>query len=105
MGRAIANAKQPVSELDQLIADMTMEINEAARAADLEEMALASLNPELIESAKLLGLFGLAVDKVGDAAERSLDRARRAAGGGNAEITQRFPDGSGQSGRAAPGPR
>ena len=56
-----------------------------------------TLNPELIWRPQLLlGLYGLAVDKVGKEAEdriASLNRARRAAGGGNAAITQRFPDG------------
>ena len=105
----MASSAPPVSALDQAIADMTTQITEAQTAADLNSEAFAALSPELMAAAAELGLFGQTVSKVGDAAGDALDdidssllRARRAASGA-AEITQRFADGSGQSGRFVPG--
>ena len=50
--------------LDQLLAQMTMQITDTAAAASLQEMALAALSPEMRAMAEQLGLFGLRVKEV-----------------------------------------
>ena len=101
-----SNTTPEATALESKIIELTSKIMDATRETELEEMALAALSPELIESARLLGLFGLAVSDVGQAAD---DLARGGIGGdrgpNGAIYTQTNPDGSRQSGRPAPGPR
>ena len=57
-------ATPAVSELDQRIADMTMQIMDAQTEAGLAEMAFSGLTPEMQMAAAELGLFGAAVMKL-----------------------------------------
>ena len=103
-------ATPAVSELDQRIADMTMQIMEAQTEAGLAEMAFAGLTPEMQMAAAELGLFGQAVTEVGAAAAAAATAAAAAAGAardarnassGNAALTNTHPGGGRTSGRFA----
>ena len=61
----VKDALPEISDLDALLAQMTMTITDTAAAADLQQMALAALSPELRALAEELGLFGLRVDANG----------------------------------------
>ena len=97
LGQVIAATKQPVSALDAAVAAMTMEINAAKTASDLQTNALAALTPELRAAAMALGLFGLRVAEVNAAADGDRPSGRRLPSGGVAGGSSRA--------RPAPGPR
>ena len=102
LGVIIGASKGPAADLAAVVDTMTMEIEAAQIAADLNTAALAALSPELIEAATQLGLFGLRVEEVADMAETALSNIARGSGGGD-----RTPGGlgfdrvSGGSGRKA----
>ena len=102
LGVIIGASKGPAADLAAAVDTMTMEIEDAQIAADLNTAALAALSPELIEAATQLGLFGLRVEEVADIAETALSNIARGSGGGD-----RTPGGlgfdrvSGGSGRKA----
>ena len=76
---AAAAAIEPVSDLDMRIAEMTMSINDATEAAELDEMAFAALPEPLQAAAKELGLFSSAVTSTADAAAEAAEAAAQAA--------------------------
>ena len=67
-----------VSALDALLAKMTATILDTQAATNLQEMALASLPPQLLKLAESLGLFGLRVTQTQD----TLDEAAGGRSGG-----------------------
>ena len=79
------NVSPEVSALDERIQTLTFQITDATAAAELQEMALAGLTPEMRAAAAELGLFGLKVEEVATAAgiaaqiaADAVDAARRA---------------------------
>ena len=80
LGTAVALAVQPVSDLDQRIADMTMQIMDVQTEAALAEDAFAALSPEMQMAAKELGLFGMRVTEVAGAAAAAADDLSSAQG-------------------------
>ena len=105
-----SNAHPEADTLANRVADMTSAIMDAQTETDLQTDALALLTPELRAAAAALGLFGLEVASVGRAASAAAGGlgggGRRGDRGPNGALyTQTNPDGSRQSGRAAPGPR
>ena len=73
-----------VSELDQRIADMTMQIMDAQTEAGLAEMAFAGLTPEMQAAAAELGLFGSAIQATAAAAAAAAAVAAAAVAAANA---------------------
>ena len=64
LAQQLAAGAPPISDLDKLLAQMTMRILDTAAAAELQEMALALLSPELRALAEEFGLFGLRIATV-----------------------------------------
>ena len=94
-------ATPAVSELDQRIADMTMQIMDAQTEAGLAEMAFAGLTPEMQMAAAELGLFGQRVTEVGNAAAAAATAAAAAAAAAAANAA----GAGGQGGRRGGGGR
>ena len=93
LGFVAGVAETPISALDQAIADMTTQINEAQTAADLNQAAFDALSPAMMAAAIELGIFRGEIEKVGETADTVLSAARYA---GSASIT-----GAGRAGQTS----
>ena len=88
------------ASLVTLSADKYAALIEQAEAFGIDDLAILHANNRKLAQAQLAA-DNARIRKAKETADELLDIAA----GGNAKITQRFPDGSGQSGRPAPGPR
>ena len=78
LSRIMASGATPISDLDKLLAQMTMTITDTAAAAELQEMAIAALLPPGLRAlAEELGLFGLRVKEVAGIVEDTLPETAR----------------------------
>ena len=88
----------PISDFNRLLLQMTKTILDTAAAAELQEMVLAALPPELRALAEEFGLFGLFVREVSDDIEEINNRNSRVYGpggslaGGQARAQQELQD-------------
>ena len=100
LGVIIGASKGPAVDLANAIDQMTMDIEDAQAAADLNAAAFAGLTPELMAAAIALGIFKGEVAGVGAAT----GAAGGGGGGGGGTGGAGVPGGSAAA-RPAPGPR
>ena len=83
LGFVAGVAEPPVSDLDRAIDAMTMQINEAQTAADLNQAAFDALSPAMMAAAIELGIFRGKIEEVATTAGTALTSVTSAASRAN----------------------